>query len=127
MNLHLLYIDPGTGSALFSILIGAAATIYFLGRALIIKLKVFFSGGKAATAASLEHPFVIYNEGKQYWNVFKPVLDEFENRKTGLLYLTSAQDDPVLILHGILSKLNISARETGLLRVLICSGPESAL
>jgi CDP-glycerol glycerophosphotransferase (TagB/SpsB family) len=95
MNLHLLYIDPGTGSALFSILIGAAATIYFLGRAFIIKLKVVISGGKASRAASDDIPFVIYNEGKQYWNVFKPVLDEFENRKTRLLYLTSAQDDPV--------------------------------
>jgi hypothetical protein len=95
LNLPLLYIDPGTGSALFSILIGAAATIYFLGRALIIKLKVVLSGGKAANAASVEHPFVIYCEGKQYYNVFKPVLDEFENRKVGLLYLTSAQDDPV--------------------------------
>jgi len=95
MNLHLLYIDPGTGSALFSILIGVAATVYFLGRALIIKLKVVISGGKTTAAASLEHPFVIYNEGKQYWNVFKPVLDEFESRKTGLLYLTSAKDDPV--------------------------------
>jgi len=95
MNLHHLYIDPGTGSAMFSILIGAAATIYFLGRALIIKLKVVFSGGKAANAAFVEQPYVIYCEGKQYWNVFKPVLDEFESRKTGLLYLTSAQDDPV--------------------------------
>jgi len=95
INFYQLYIDPGTGSALFSILIGAAATVYFLGRALIIKLKVFFSGGKTVKDASLEHPFVIYNEGKQYWNVFKPVLDEFENRKKELLYLTSAQDDPV--------------------------------
>jgi len=95
MILNLLYIDPGTGSALFSILIGAAATIYFLGRALIIKLKVVLSGGKTATAASLEHPYVIYCEGKQYWNVFKPVLEEFENNKTSLLYLTSSQDDPV--------------------------------
>jgi hypothetical protein len=95
MTLHLLYIDPGTGSALFSILIGIAATVYFLGRALIIKLKVIISGGKTATAASAEHPFVIYCEGKQYWNVFKPILEEFENQKTGILYLTSAQDDPV--------------------------------
>jgi len=94
MNLNLLYIDPGTGSALFSILIGAAATVYFLGRALIIKLKVILSGGKAVNS-SADHPFVIYNEGKQYWNVFKPILDEFEKQKTGLLYLTSAQDDPV--------------------------------
>jgi hypothetical protein len=58
-------------------------------------LKVIFSGGKVAAAASMEHPFVIYNEGKQYWNVFKPILDEFETRKVILLYLTSAQDDPV--------------------------------
>jgi len=94
MNLHLLYIDPGTGSALFSILIGAAATIYFLGRALIIKLKVILSGGKTA-AISVDHPFVIYCEGKQYWNVFKPILNEFENRKVNLLYLTSNQNDPV--------------------------------
>jgi len=100
MNLHLLYIDPGTGSALFSILIGAAATVYFLGRALIIKLKVFFSGGNpanggAVNATEAEYPFVIYNEGKQYWNVFRPVVEEFEKNKTGLLYFTSAQDDPV--------------------------------
>jgi hypothetical protein len=95
IHFYPLYIDPGTGSALFSILIGAAATVYFLGRALIIKLKVIFSGGKAVNTASSEYPFVIYNEGKQYWNVFKPVLDEFESRKVSLLYLTSAQDDPV--------------------------------
>jgi hypothetical protein len=94
MNFHLLYIDPGTGSALFSILIGAAATIYFLGRAFIIKLKVIFSSGKP-TAASLEHPYVIYCEEKRYWNVFKPVLDEFENQKVKLLYLTSSKDDPI--------------------------------
>ena len=34
-----LYIDPGTGSMLFSILVGLLATAYFLGRALLIKLK----------------------------------------------------------------------------------------
>jgi hypothetical protein len=96
MNLHLLYIDPGTGSALFSILIGAAATVYFLGRALIIKLKVVISGGKVAKSSSQENPYVVYNEGKQYSNVFKPVLDEFETRGKNLLYFTSASDDPLL-------------------------------
>jgi hypothetical protein len=93
MNFYQLYIDPGTGSALFSILIGAAATLYFVGRALIIKLKVVLSGGKQS--AVISHPFVIYNEGKQYWNVFKPVLEAFEMNKTELIYLTSSQDDPV--------------------------------
>jgi hypothetical protein len=80
---------------LFSILIGAAATLYFLFRALIIKAKVFFSGGRAITASGVAHPFILYSEGKQYWNVFKPVLDAFENRGQNVVYLTSAEDDPV--------------------------------
>ena len=96
MIFYLLYIDPGTGSALFSILIGAAATLYFLGRALLIKLKVFISGGKIKESSVL-NPYVIYNEGKQYCDVFNPVLDEFESREINVLYLTSAKDDPVFI------------------------------
>jgi len=35
MNLYPLYIDPGTGSMLFSILIAAAAAVYFMARAVI--------------------------------------------------------------------------------------------
>jgi hypothetical protein len=95
MNFYRLYIDPGTGSMLFSILIGAAATVYFLARACIIKSKVFFSMNKTASTRNAAYPFVIYSEGKQYWNVFRPVTDEFEKRGQTLLYLTSSQDDPV--------------------------------
>jgi hypothetical protein len=95
-HLYQLYIDPGTGSALFSILIGAVATVYFLGRALIIKLKVVLSGGKITNAASIDNPFVIYNEGSLYSNVFKPVLDEFEARGISILYLSSDNNDPLL-------------------------------
>ncbi|MDR1325325.1 MAG: CDP-glycerol glycerophosphotransferase family protein [Treponema sp.] len=96
MFLHPLYIDPGTGSALFSILIGAAATLYFLSRAVIIKAKVVFSGGRTAvSASSVTYPYVVYCEGKQYWNVFKPILDEFERRHIEVMYFTSAEDDPV--------------------------------
>ena len=91
-----LYIDPGTGSALFSILIGATATIYFLGRALIIKLKVIISGGKISNPDGVENTYAIYNEGSQYSNVFRPVLDEFEARGINLLYLSSDKNDPLL-------------------------------
>jgi hypothetical protein len=94
MDLHLLYIDPGTGSALFSILIGASATLYFLGRAIVIKLKIVLSGKKTSAFSRVANPYVIYNEGKHYCNVFKPVLDEFESRGIDILYLSSAEDDP---------------------------------
>jgi hypothetical protein len=95
MMVYRLYIDPGTGSMLFSIVIGAAATAYFLARALIIKLKFLFSGGRVAVNAGILRPYVIYCEGKQYWNVFKPALDEFEKRGKEILYLASSSDDPV--------------------------------
>ncbi|MDR2518296.1 MAG: CDP-glycerol glycerophosphotransferase family protein [Spirochaetaceae bacterium] len=95
VSFNLLYIDPGTGSILFSILISAAATLYFLFRALMIKAKVFFSGRRNAAAPKAARPFVIYAEGAQYWNVFKPVLDACERRGQPLAYLTSAEDDPV--------------------------------
>lgn len=97
MNLFLpLYIDPGTGSMLFSILIGAAATLFFLGKAAILKLKLLFSAKKngVATTDTNYKQYVIYNEGLQYWNVFKPVCDEFEKRQIELTYYTSAQNDP---------------------------------
>ena len=94
-HLYPLYIDPGTGSMLFSILIGVAATLYFLLRALALKLKLVFSGGNVAAHAKNAYKYVIYSEGKQYWNVFKPVLEEFEREETGLVYFTSSEDDPV--------------------------------
>jgi hypothetical protein len=40
-------------------------------------------------------PYVIYNEGKQYLNLFRPIVEEFERRKVNLSYLTSIKDDPI--------------------------------
>ena len=91
-----LYIDPGTGSMLFSILIGAAATLFFLIKALWLKIKVFFSGKKSGVEMDASYrPYVIYNEGKQYLNLFRPIVEEFERRKINLSYLTSIKDDPI--------------------------------
>jgi hypothetical protein len=79
---------------LFSILIGAAATLYFLARTFLIKLKVILSGGVSARNKTA-YPCVVYSEGAQYWNVFKPILDEFEKRRIPLVYYTSSKNDPV--------------------------------
>lgn len=96
MIINFLYIDPGTGSMLFSVLIGAAATLFFLARALMLKLKVLISGKKDGIQLDSSYKkYVIYNEGKQYWNTFLPVVQEFENRGIELTYYTSAKDDPV--------------------------------
>jgi hypothetical protein len=93
--LYPLYIDPGTGSALFSIVIGIAAALYFLWRALFIKVKSAFSGQKGAKLPSHKYAYVIYAEDKRYWSLFRPVLDEFERREIELHYLTMSEDEPV--------------------------------
>ena len=84
----LLYIDPGTGSMLFSIVIGLVTMLYFVGKAAFIKLKFVLSGGKAVANGD-RYPFVIYSEGGQYWNVFKPVVEEFEKREIPVVFYTS--------------------------------------
>lgn len=92
-----LYIDPGTGSMLFSLFIGVAAAATFGIRALFLKLKFVFSGGKADSKADSKNiPFVIFSDHKRYWNVFKPICDEFEKRGVPLTFYTASPDDPAL-------------------------------
>lgn len=93
---NFLYIDPGTGSMLFSIMIGAAATLYFLGKAAWLKIKMKFSGKKdGAVIDSSFKKYVIYCEDKRYWNTFKPVLDVFEKNQTEVTYFVATDEDPV--------------------------------
>ena len=88
-----LYIDPGTGSALFSIVIGIVAVSYFLFRSIFLKVKVLLF--RQNDASSSGHKFVIYAEDKRYWSFFEPVLVELESRQKEVLYLSSSEDDPV--------------------------------
>ena len=92
----LLYIDPGTGSMLFSILIGIVGTLVFFGQQVILKLKFIISGGKIQKINSSKIPCVIFTEDKRYWNIFKPICDEFEKRKAPVVCWTACPDDPVL-------------------------------
>lgn len=92
-----LYIDPGTGSMLFSLAIGIATAATFAFRALFLKLKFIFSGGKIDVKAQLNKiPVVIYSEDKRYWNIFKPLCDEFEKRAFPVVLYTSNAEDPAL-------------------------------
>ena len=66
------------------------------GKSAILKLKLLFSAKKngVSTTDTNYKKYVVYNEGMQYWNVFKPVCDEFEKRQIELTYYTSAEKDP---------------------------------
>lgn len=92
---NFLYIDPGTGSMLFSLFIGIATAGVFGLRALFLKLKFILSGGKLSKEESANIiPFVIFSDHKRYWNIFKPICDEFEKRNIPLTYYSASPDDP---------------------------------
>ncbi len=91
-----LYIDPGTGSMLFAILIGVLGVLRFALKGLFIKLRFFLSGGKKADANQDRAPLVVFSEGKRYWSVFEPVCRELDSRGFDTVYMTASPDDPAL-------------------------------
>ena len=91
-----LYIDPGTGSMLFSLFIGLAAAGTFALRSAVIKLRFALSGGRAKDSGEKNIPFVIFSDHKRYWNVFHALCDEFESHGVPLVYYTASPDDPAL-------------------------------
>lgn len=91
----LLYIDPGTGSMLFTILLGVIGTGMFFAQKLMMKIKFRLSGGKADVSEETL-PYVIFSDSKTYWTTFKPICDEFESRGIDVAYWTASPDDPAL-------------------------------
>ena len=91
------YIDPGTGSLLFSALFGIIGTLFFLSKALLIKLKtISFSKSKnIETEASKKARIIIYGEDKRYCNVFKPIIEELIKLEIPVIYYSSSEDDPI--------------------------------
>ena len=94
--MRLLYIDPGTGSMLFTILIGLiGAGIYSL-RMLFVKIRFVVSGGKKVAVNQNKIPFVIFADHKRYWSVYEPICREMDRRGLDVVYMTASPDDPGL-------------------------------
>lgn len=91
-----LYIDPGTGSMLFAILIGIIGTLRYLFKNWIVQLRFLFNGGGKADTNADKIPFVIFSDDKRYWNVFEPICREFDKRGVDIVYMTASPDDPAL-------------------------------
>lgn len=90
-----LYIDPGTGSMLFSLVIGLVATLTFGLRALFVKIRFGFNKKDISEEKDVI-PYVIFSDHKRYWNIFRPIVQEFEKRGVDVVYYTLSSDDPAL-------------------------------
>ena len=90
-----LYIDPGTGSMLFTILVGIIGAGFYSLRMFWIKLRFRVSGGKAQESVE-KTPFVFFSDDKRYWTVFEPICREMDGRGRDVVYMTASEDDPAL-------------------------------
>jgi len=90
-----LYIDPGTGSMLFTILLGILGAVFYSLRMLFIKLRFRMNGGKAKENEK-KLPIVIFSDDKRYWTVFAPICRELDQRGMDVVYMTASEDDPAL-------------------------------
>jgi len=92
------YLDPGSGSMLFSAVIGIVATLFFVIKGVFFKIldiPAYFAGvGKVKRG---KHSIVFYSEGSQYWKVFMPVIRELDKRGVKLTYISSEENDPGLM------------------------------
>ena len=88
-----LYIDPGTGSMLFSLAIGLISVIWFGARKLYMKMK-YLTPGKVEDGSTI--PLVIFSDNKRYWKNFDPVIRELDRRGIDMVYMTQSPDDPAL-------------------------------
>lgn len=91
----ILYIDPGTGSMLFTVLIGILGAFVYTLRMLWIRLRFRLSGGRSKDTRE-KHPFVIFSDDKRYWNIFAPICRELGSRGIDTVYFTQSPDDPAL-------------------------------
>lgn len=91
-----LYIDPGTGSMLFTILISILGVLIYAFRNILVKIRFMASGGKQQKGEQAGEPIVFFTDSKRYQAIFKPLCDEMEKRQQAALYLTASADDPLL-------------------------------
>ncbi|SCW54721.1 CDP-glycerol glycerophosphotransferase, TagB/SpsB family [Ruminococcaceae bacterium YRB3002] len=96
MNYGLLYIDPGTGSMLFTVLISIVGFLVYFFRVMWVKVKYSIYKGKKTKLDQNKIPVLIFGEAKRYWQTFEPICDEFEKRGIDVVYWTTSPDDPAL-------------------------------
>lgn len=89
------YIDPGTGSALFSVIFAILGSLFFLLRAFIMKIKTFSFVGKKIRNIDKKAKIIIYGEDKRYYNLFKPIVEELIKLKIHIIYYSMSEDDAI--------------------------------
>jgi len=104
------YLDPATGGMLFSALLGIITSLYFLIKLFFFKLTNLPADLRGRKINfKRKYGIVFFSEGPQYWNIFKPIIEELDARGVPSVYMSGKEDDP-----GLTAGLqNVSSRFIG--------------
>lgn len=96
------YLDPGTGNALLYVILSLTGAIFYFLKGIFyraIKNKSNHNSINASKTSKTQHDsIVIFNEGKAYWHVFKPVVEKLIEKKQYFSYYTMDINDPCLLI-----------------------------
>lgn len=90
------YLDPSTGSLLLSSVVAIFASFVFFLKSIYYKICFLISGGKVRKDTN-SYGLVFYSEGRQYYGVFRTILDKLDLWKYPYVFLTSDEKDPALL------------------------------
>lgn len=94
------YLDPGTGNALIYVVLSLLGAAFYFVKGFfykIIKRKEEKSETQPnSKSAGNYHSIVLFNEGKAYWNTFKPIVEKLLEKEQPFTYYTMDIEDPCL-------------------------------
>lgn len=94
------YLDPGTGNALIYVALSLLGAVFYFVKGFFYKIvkrneeqnEVQEDGAGAVN----HHSIVLINEGKAYWNTFKPIVEKLLEKNQPFTYYTMDIEDPCL-------------------------------
>ena len=94
------YLDPGTDNALIYVALSLLGAVFYFVKGFfykVIKRKEEQNETQADSKdADNHHSIVLFNEGKAYWNTFKPIVEKLLDKNQHFTYYTMDIEDPCL-------------------------------
>lgn len=94
------YLDPGTGNALIYVALSLLGAVFYFVKGFFYKVIKRKEEKNETTADSKDvdnhHSIVLFNEGKAYWNTFKPIVEKLLEKDQPFTYYTMDIEDPCL-------------------------------
>ena len=108
--LQILYIDPGTGSLIISLITGAVMTLAYSFRGWGETFLNLITQRKYKSRNDFSGALVFFSEGSNYWATFKPVLDALNDKLSGGAKVLNSSPKSIKVDVSTISSKNIKIK-----------------